>query len=225
MYRVKIITPIWNRHLILDKISGVLPCERIAVVSNYTDQQFAISKGFTVVEAPNDPIGEKRDKPLELLRTLEDWDIALLLGCDNTVNIDAYNLALSHFEKDPEDLIVCFEDIYYFDIRTQKGVYWNGYKNGRNDPVGAGKFVHRTVLERLDYKVWTGAGLSSTDSVSWRNLSTARKIHKINCRESGVMLVDYKDGDGLNEMQVIKETGNTYDLTEQESEAIKDILK
>lgn len=37
------------------------------------------------------------------------------------------------------------EDLYMFDVETDRGVYWPGYGTGRI--IGSGRFIHRSILD------------------------------------------------------------------------------
>lgn len=159
----------------------------IAMVSNPFDEAVCNAYNFDTIMVSNTPFGSKLQAGLNYARSL-DFDALLCMGCDNTIHgIEAPLEALQHNE------FVGYNECKIHDIITDEYITWYGYTNFRKgEPVGAGRFYKRSLLEKLNWNLWGDIDLRHEDFVSWQNIQgIADGIKLLDIADS--LLIDHKD--------------------------------
>jgi hypothetical protein len=195
--------PVYGRHEAVKLFARSLTANGIqgfVVISNEVDRQFCQSIGLYTHEEQNSPLSAKIQNGLEWLKTFE-WDAVVMLGSDDVVEgYDKIIELLKEYE------CVAFGDCHYHDLNTKEDGYWPGYTHAHryNEPAGAGRFLTRELMERMDWNLWTGATGGSLDFDQWKRIQAATEKIKIVFTEDGVKLTDYKDSDSLTPFKHLK---------------------
>lgn len=159
MYRLAIVTTLWQRHaltkFVLDhyaslEISGV--DKRLVAIGSLQSgdtlsRDIALERGFAYVDAANSPLTEKWNAGVASLRD-DDIDALVIVGSDDLLT-RAYLERACDMISDGRDYVSA-TGLYFFEAHKRQALY-------TSDPtirIGAGRVVSREALERLDYKLW-----------------------------------------------------------------------
>jgi len=188
--------PVFGRHEAVKLFAHSLTLNDIkgfVVVSNEEDRAFCQALGLYTHTQPNNPLTDKVQNGLQWLKTF-DFDAVVMLGSDDVV--EGYD-KIKEWLKEYD--CVAFGDCHYTDLTTGRQGYWPGYTYAHRygEPAGAGRFLTRTLLERMNWDLWTLSTNGSMDFDQWKKIQAATDKIKIVFTEDGVKLTDYKDNDSL----------------------------
>lgn len=127
-----------------------------------------------------------------------DFDYWLSISDDDFISPAYFGYILDHMNQGYE--YIAPMDLYY--IRNSKIYYSNPYPLGhkRNgEPLAVGKVVSRTLLERVNYNLWSGSQKDrGLDKDAYDVLiKNSRKSHFFSCKNIGGMVVDVKSKTNL----------------------------
>ena len=217
-YRVGVVSAMWQRLELTDLVfshiadmkTALAPfMELLPVVAGSEREEsrtVAEKNGFSYTEVENLPLGAKWNAALSLLRD-QDVDGVVILGSD-----DLLNERFFHVLKDIMDegcLLAGLDTFFVLESRSGRLMEWLGYLPPREgESIGAGRFLHRELLERLNWHVWEDGLNAGLDASMWRLLraDAARRgqsftSRTINCRKEGIVLVDVKSSTQINGLE------------------------
>lgn len=168
----------------------------LLIVGNEENREIAEEYSVMYVTQPNKPVGRKWNIGCELSKEIE-WDYLFISGAD-----DIYSPALfNYYAKNCEDYhYLGLLDFYFYDLLTNRLKYFPGFKfNNKGDSLGAGRLLHRSLVESLNFELWDEIN-SGLDGSMTKRLDHVVGIKKkfINLRELGLVAIDIKDGENIH---------------------------
>lgn len=143
--------------------------------------------GFTYIEKPNRPLSNKMNASVEAAKGS---DYVICVGSDDILSPELFELYLGAMKQDYD--FIGLQDLYFYDLRSGKALYWGGYSDKRKGKtVGAGRCISKRVLDSLDWQLWEKGHNRYLDSVM-----RAKPINEkvINLKKENVLAVDIKSG-------------------------------
>lgn len=107
---------------------------------------------FFYTEVPNQPLGQKMNKALELASRLAP-DYCLLVGSDDVIGI---NLMERYFVSMQQGIDYTYlMDCYFFDVVSKRGLYWGGYLGRfKGMALGMGRLISAKALHQIRWILW-----------------------------------------------------------------------
>lgn len=169
-------------------------------------REIAERHGFLYMETENQPLGAKWNAALSLLRD-QDVDGVVILGSDDLINEHYFHVLKRTLREGCP--IVGLDTFFVLDAQRGRMMEWLGYVPPREgESVGAGRFLRRDILNRLDWELWQNNLNSGLDASMWRRLrvdAARRELpftnRVLDCRAEGIVLVDVKTSTHLNCME------------------------
>ena len=126
------------------------------------------NKGFEVFEYKNNPLGEKHNAGIIHAMQYE-FDYLMNINSDDILNTKLIDL----YKEDIENQTPFFgiNDLYIFDKVSGRMVLLPDYNDSMC--MGAGRMIHRTVLEKLNGKIYTPELANGLDTNSRKNIENA----------------------------------------------------
>lgn len=124
----------------------------------FKDQHVAYAEEFNVgysTQVKNYPLSDKSNLRSELARQL-DWEYAIVMGSDDIVSPGFFSIYDQTIEDGGE--LQGLTDIHFLREDGQL-LYFAGYGRERQESIGAGRLIKRTVFDRCNWILW-GAGLT-----------------------------------------------------------------
>ena len=151
----------------------------------------------------NLPVGDKWNTGLRMIKEIDlDFDYILISGSD-----DIYSASLfqRYFKLMAEGVhFVGLLDFYFYDIRKGVLKYFGGHHADRKgETQGAGRLLHRNVLDALEWELWDDHRNSELDLSLTRRLDNIGNLKRrvINLRAEGLVAVDIKDGENIHSIE------------------------
>lgn len=194
--KIQVLSAMYGRH---EAVSWALDSwydeglECVMIVSNSEDGEFCDKRGIEYIYAPNNPLAKKWQTGVNHLKVYSDADAFLMLGSDDMIkgseNYKTYLMQGYEF--------IGVGDMYVQDLKTGKRKHWKGYTNHRRgESAGAGRCLSRSLMEKMDWLLWSGNNNNGLDGVLSRRLS--RVNHKsITLTSELIEITDLKDKDSL----------------------------
>lgn len=190
--RICIITACWKRPKVLRAALDnwrTLGVDHIVCAHSPGDRWAPrILKQFDAVpvEAPN-KLGVKFNAASLAAKDI-DADYYLHMGAD-----DLFDQKVMFFYRHYNGPHMGFVDYYFHHLPTGATRYWPGYAGERyNEPIGAGKLVHRSIMEKIGWTPFTAGRDKSLDHDQHVKLSAVAQGDLVSIRTLGVS-IDLKD--------------------------------
>jgi hypothetical protein len=193
MWKRHDIFKIWSEGII--RLKRDFPRVRISTVvvgsEGDVSRNLCESYGFIYVEHENTPLGSKANARLTACKLL-DPDYVILIGSDDLISSRCFALMLSKMQKGYDEIAPL--DIYYYNSLDESSTYSHGYQGRRRgEPVAAGRCLSKSILDRMDWKIWPDSTPKGLDSLSRDKIRRNRNNHYYySCRENGVVICDVK---------------------------------
>lgn len=148
-------------------------------------------KGFEYIEIPNTPLSRKINSTLAVAKELKS-DYILCLGSDDLISDGLFEIYIEEMKNGTG--VVVLGDFYFYDLPSDKAIYWGGYKGEREgQPVGAGMLLSSKFLDMWAWNIWTQDRDSSLDRLSFAKIKmTAIKKRFLSLKKNNVIAVDIK---------------------------------
>ena len=114
---------------------------------------------FSALHADNDGIGRKMNKALDVWRDRE-WDWLITSGSDNIYRKELF--ASADYMAAEGFRFFGTNGLYLYDTTSGK----SKIVDSGPQIIGAGRFVHRSLVERCEYKLWPDDAMSGLDGRS-----------------------------------------------------------
>lgn len=202
--KVLALTCTHGRSQIVDVFLHHLEYECLIVDSNYdvltseTDimPQWAIPKEINYFSFSNKKLGEKWNFGLQQCKEV-DFDYLLITGSD-----DIFSPGLiDHLVKQKVHYAGLL-DFYFYDTERDLLKYCPGLKYDRaGEPHGAGRIIHRSVLESLNWVLWDDKinhGLDASMTKRLKTLDIKTHFCKI---PDGMFAVDLKSSENIHRLE------------------------
>lgn len=174
-----------------------------------SSRELAERHGFLYVEVPNSPLSDKWNASLALLRD-RDVDGICIFGSDDLANATYFTCLLAELAHGRD--LVGVDGMYFFDQLSGRLFDWKGYRTSRNREVpGAGRFVHRRYLDRLNWQLWPSGRESSLDGAMLARLKEVcgqgLEFFPLRHHEDGVVLLDIKSQTFMSSIESLAAAG------------------
>lgn len=150
--------------------------------------------GIEYVHCNNKPLGLKWHTGLQACMK-HDFDFLMLLGSDDLISsslLDIYKPLCKEY------FVFGVEDLYLYSVERKKTVYYPGYEKIKMS-IGAGRMIHREVIEACKGKLWPFRINRGLDGNSLRRIrAKGYDEHVINVKGKAA-IVDIKSRVNLNE--------------------------
>lgn len=209
--RIGLLTCLWKRSHLSDFVLGYYDRARRHLADAFTLALYAVGSeggasrslaqqnGFRYVEHPNRPLGAKWNAGLQAMAH-DDLDAVLIVGSDDLLGHSYLRIVAAGVEQGYA--LMGLKDMYVFELATLRLCYWPGYEMASyraGEPVGMGRCIHRSLLDRVDWRLWEDALNNSLDGSMMRRLApllgSETSPHAIGicaCRPHGLTAVDVK---------------------------------
>lgn len=204
--RIGLVTAMWQRPALTrlvfrhvarlrEELAGEMEIVPAAAGSEGDEsRKIAEECGFLYAEVPNAPLGAKWNAALGILRD-RNVDGVCIFGSDDLANAAWFRLLRKHVDAGADRLGV--RGMHFFDQPTGRLVDWGGYlppKEG--DTPGAGRFLHRRILDAVGWKLWPDMAAKGLDGLQLAGLKERFGpdfvFVQMPCREAGAVIVDVK---------------------------------
>ena len=167
--------------------------EPLMVVSDQRDKDFCDRHRVKWTWAMNNPLSKKWQHGIDYIRKNIECDAVLMLGSDDTIegheNYKTWLLQGYEF--------IGLKDIYIKNLYTGEVKHWKGYTNHRRgETAGAGRCFSKSLLDKLDWTLWTINKNNGLDGDLMNKLSKIDYKTKV-LDSTQVKITDLKDKDSL----------------------------
>ncbi len=177
--------------IFLDKLNYPL------IMVDTTGGTFPVDKKIThYFDYSNKPLGAKWNYGLQQAKHI-DFEYLLITGSD-----DIFSPGLIEFLAEKRVHYAGLLDFYFYDIERDLLKYCPGLRyNRKGEPHGAGRIIHRSVLEALGWRLWDDHLNSGLDA------SMTRKFLKLDISAffthipKGMYAVDLKSSDNIHTIE------------------------
>lgn len=150
-------------------------------------------KGTYIIH-PNKPVSKKWNYGLQHAKKLN-FEYLVITGSDDIFSTDLWDhyktLTVQYFG---------LLDFYFLDYATSKIKYQGGFMaNRQGEPHGAGRALHRSVLDAVNWKLWDDTlneGLDASMTKSLSNLILSTEFIKV--QSKGWVAMDIKTKDNIH---------------------------
>lgn len=173
------------------------------------------------IEYWNQPLGAKWNYGLKISQAWA-YDYVMILGSDDIFTPGLWE----HYKKAMEPFLdgghyFGLLDFYFTDFARTK--YCPGFQHNRKgEPHGAGRMIHRSILEKLNWELWDNNINSGLDASMTERLKTIPNLknrsHFFRCKDIGEIALDIKSGGNIQAME-------DYDGEWIDTKIIKDAFK
>jgi len=154
-------------------------------------------KNFHYVEAPNQPLGVKMNKSLEVARSLNP-DYCLMVGSDDLIGKNLMEKYISVMNQGIDFSFLT--DCYFFDTVSKQGLYWAGYSkpNNKGNAAGIGKLISRSLLDKIKWNCFPPGFDRILDTGFDRQIQKVQHTSiPINLKEENLFALDIKSATNM----------------------------
>ena len=204
--KLALVTCIYNRH---DLESIVLENFKrqskkygfdVIVVGSEGDVSRNLAKDCIYIEHPNNPVSDKHNAGVAKAKEIG-CNGVILMGSDDIVSDNYFDFVKS---KEGSDSVIGLKDLYFYSTRDKHLTYFKGYANNAQT-VGAGRFFPLSVLEKMNWTLWSSGlnrGLDTDCSNRLASKGIIEEMHAMN--EVDVCLVDVKHSVSISGHSITK---------------------
>lgn len=155
-----------------------------------------------ILYSKNLPLGEKWNVGLNILKDF-DFDYLFISGSDDLYSPALFDYYSTIASKESLHYIGAL-DFYFFNGTLLK--YFPGHSKDRaGEPNGAGRMIHRNVLETVGWRLWEDKKNSNLDgSMTNRLKFLDMNFRFIKLRDYGLVAIDLKDGENIHDFETYK---------------------
>lgn len=197
---IAILTACYGKHEIFKAFLAHLPNDAYLICVGDDDknkESFEQSqvKGTYIIH-PNKPISKKWNYGLQFAKSIP-FEYLVITGSDDFFCADLwawYKTLTVHYAG--------LLDIYFMEYATGKIKYNEGFLAARRgEPHGAGRALHRNVLETINWKLWDdslNAGLDASATATLNKVSLSTEFIRIS--EKGFVAIDVKTKENIHKI-------------------------
>ncbi len=196
MIEILILIPIQDRE-ISDVTLSALFYARSSVRAEY-----GIS--YTPVTwAGNEVLGKKLNTGLQSIKGRE-FDYLMILGSDDLLHPDAWRYIKATIEAKHSSLYFGFQSCYFYDQHTHRAREWK--RGGGAFAVGAGRCIHRSLIERCEWTLWPDDLATGLDNAQEGIIQKATGLPCDVIATPFPVVCDIKDGRNIHPFDSSKDT-------------------
>lgn len=219
-YRIGVVSAMWGRLELTDKVFAHIAAMRKAVApfmellpavagsEGERSRAVAEKNGFAYIEVENRPLGAKWNAALSLLRE-RDVDGVVILGSDDFLNERFFHVLKRVLDKGCP--LAGLDTFFVLEGQSGRLMEWLGYLPPREgESIGAGRFLHRELLDRQNWHLWEDGLNEGLDASMWRLLrksaaqsGTPFSPVTVNCRAEGIVLTDVKGSTQITGLETL----------------------
>lgn len=189
MWKIVVLTCAYKRTEIFKKFVDNVPYKLVVVGDEQNQQEL---KNGVYLLHENKPLGKKWNYGLQFCKNM-DFDYLVITGSD-----DLFCPNLWQWYQTINVHYAGLLDLYFIDGLRVK--YCAGFnKNRYGEPHGAGRVLHRSVLEELDWTLWDdniNIGLDASMTTRLQRLDMQTQFIKI--KDMGFVAADIKTSENLH---------------------------
>ena len=191
----------------------------VIVVGSEGDVSRSLAKGCIYVEHANNPVSDKHNAGVLKAREIG-CNGVILMGSDDIVSDNYFDFVKSKVDSDG---VVGLKDVCFYSTNTKQLTRFNGYSNG-SQTVGAGRFFPLSVLEKMDWQLWSSGLNRGLDTDCSRKLAKNGVIeYSFSMEETGVFLVDVKHSVSITNHSIV-DVGEVLNLEVMDKKIPKKIV-
>lgn len=179
------------------------PVQVFCVCSCDEDIALCEEYGFDYCVCDNEPLGRKMNFGLKFLKDKR-FQYMMQLGSDDIITDDIFNLYKGCFDEGM--MYFGIKDYYMVDMDGERCKYW---ENDVNHPIGAGRVMHKSVLQAMGYELYPEYAMRGLDTHSDINLKKKGFTCKIIPTEKYPYVIDIKSDENIHSYDSI--TGEEVD--------------
>lgn len=219
--RIGYVTAMWKRPELTDMVFSHVAflkeklADKLELIPAVAGSEGEVSRaiaeknGFLYAEAPNSPLSNKWNASLVLLKD-QDVDGVCIFGSDDLPN-ETYFLRLLE-ELACGRQLFGVDGMYFFDQFTGRMFDWKGYRAPREKDVpGAGRFLHRSYIEQMDWQLWPNGLESCLDNAMFQRLRAKcgqdLYFYQLRHREAQIAIVDVKSQTFMSSIESLATAG------------------
>lgn len=200
--KIVVLTCVWKRpnitKIFLEQFKALqaynpseFELELVVVGSEAKSKEIVTPYTTHYIHYKNLPLGKKWNAGLAYCESL-DFDVLLALGSDDIISTSCLSVYKRYIDEGFDYL--GWQDFYLLDTSRKKMKYWSGYQGKRNgESVGAGRMFSRSLLEKLDFKLWDShknKGLDGSCTKKIQSIKHSKRV--IRAKNNIVFMVDLK---------------------------------
>ena len=227
--KVITVTTFWNR----PNISRIfweqcreIGLDVIAVVTegDHANINLAERLALKTVYMSNDNLPAKWQAGMEVLKQYE-FDYFILLGSDDLIS-KRYFTDVCNKQAKANVLYFGLRDALAYSIDAKKFRYWRGYPEGlrHNESIGPGRMIHKSVLKKIDFKLFSGAK-GGPDRGAHMTILNHKVPHKLIASGLLPYRIGLKDHNAISKIVKSAPFNQTIDLKEFYSENIINMIR
>jgi hypothetical protein len=121
----------------------------------------AVQHGAEIVVIRNEPLGQKWNAAVEQACAFG-ADYVLILGSDDFLSDPLIDRYADLIEE--KWLYAGLAGLYFYEPSTKRLAYHATKQSAHGNPLGAGRLIHRSLLERQGYRPWLDASTKRLDT-------------------------------------------------------------
>jgi len=204
--KIALVIAVWKRHD-LEKIvidSYIEQSKKfgfeIIIAGSEGSLSKKLAKGCHYVEVLNTPLSNKHNALIKKAKSLN-VDGVVLMGSDDLVSNAYWEWVYSQNMSDVD--LLGLKDFYFYSTKTKTLSYWSGYQSGKQ-LAGAGRLFTKTVLDKMDWKLWDDGLIKGLDTnCSMRLNQKGIKERSVSMDDINAFLVDIKHTRSITKHEII----------------------
>lgn len=209
--KISVVTGVWKRPIVFEMFAESIkkiPFEVDVIVAGsegHESKRMVERHGFTYIEVPNRPLGAKMNATT---KAAKGSDYVICLGSDDLLSVDTWLRLYEEMQKGYD--IIGLQDLYFYDLKTRKAIYWGGYIGKRyGHTTGVGRCLSKKVMSKLGWECWRSRidrYLDASMSERLRNTGVDFNVKTINLKDSGLLAVDVKSSENITPFELWENT-------------------
>jgi hypothetical protein len=156
--------------------------------------------GFGHIKVNNSPLGGKWNAGLHKALQSE-FDYLMFIGSDDILSCSLLDYYLPHMEAGTASFGI--QDLYVYSVVRKELKYFGGYQN-HDMTIGAGRMIHRSVIEQCNGRLWKYGINRGCDGSALQRIRNAGFDEVILPVSDEYMVLDIKSQIKLNRFEDFK---------------------
>jgi len=186
--------------------------------SEGVDSQFPSQKrGFAYIDVPNRPLGNKFNEAVRLALSFYNPDYIMIMGSDTFMSPSIWKVYAKYIAEG--ETYIGTTDLYMWDWRDNRAVYWAGYNGDRAmEPIGPGRVIHKSLIP------WDGGiydkDLNRNLDASFTRRMLTKGIKATTFKSKDHLLVSCKGDENITDISLF----NQHELVDVDHTIFKEVM-